>query len=442
MADKYIDFVSGGFGKKVAKQLGLPQPVELRRYSAKDPLVPGPVKVISPDAGALSGLLASWDVRLAEDLAEGERWGAVILDLTGIEHPREFSELVLALGATLRKLTKCGRVVTISRTPAGEVDQQAARAAVEGFLRSLAKELRLGATANGIMVADGIALDAPSVAGALKFLLSGRSAFVDGQFLRVSGDGTADPRRPLEGKVAAVTGAARGIGAEIARVLAREGATVVAIDVPPAGESLAKVANAVRGTALQLDVTAPDAADRIAEHATERHGGLDIVVHNAGILRDKLLANMTPDKWDDLIAVNITAPLTMNARFVELAHEGKLGQSPRIVSLASTSGIAGNRGQTNYGAAKAGLIGMTEAMAPIMAEFSGTVNAVAPGFIETEMTASIPPISRQIFRRTSSLQQGGLPVDVAETIAFLCSPAAGGINGTTVRVCGQNLVGR
>ena len=132
----------------------------------------------------------------------------------------------------------------------------------------------------------------------------------------------------------------------------------------------------------------------------------------------------------------------MNERFVELAREGKLGESPRFISLASTSGIAGNRGQTNYGAAKAGLIGMTEALAPTLAEIGGTVNAVAPGFIETDMTASIPTVSRQIFRRTSSLQQGGLPVDVAETIAFLVSPAAGGINGTTVRVCGQNLVGR
>ncbi|SNU02320.1 3-oxoacyl-[acyl-carrier protein] reductase [Ruaniaceae bacterium KH17] len=442
MADKYIDFISGGFGKKLAKQLGLPQPVKLRRYEPNAPLVPGPVHVVSPDGAPLETLISAMGATAKSTLREGEKWGAVVVDLTGIAHPRDLSELVLALGGTLRGLATCGRIVTISRTPAGDVNQQAARAAVEGFLRSLAKELRAGATANGIMIADGVAIDSISVAGALKFLLSGRSAFVDGQFIRVSGEGSADPGRSLEGKVAAVTGAARGIGAEIARVLAREGATVVAIDVPQAGEGLAKTANAVRGTALPLDVTAPDAADQIYAHASERHGGLDIVIHNAGILRDKLLANMKPDKWDDLIAVNITAPLTMNERFVELAREGKLGESPRFISLASTSGIAGNRGQTNYGAAKAGLIGMTEALAPTLAEIGGTVNAVAPGFIETDMTASIPTVSRQIFRRTSSLQQGGLPVDVAETIAFLVSPAAGGINGTTVRVCGQNLVGR
>ena len=442
MTDKYIDFVSSGLGKKLSAQLGLPQPVTLRRHSAKAPLVPGPVRVISPDGDDLATLLASWGVKVAGELAEGERWGAVIVDLTAIAHPRDLSDPVLALGSTLRKLAKCGRVVTISRIPSGSVDEHTSRSAVEAFLRSLAKELRAGATANGIMLADGLAVDSPAAAGSLSFLLSGRSAFVDGQFLRVTGEGSADPRRPLEGKVAAVTGAARGIGAEIARILARDGATVVAIDVPPAGESLSKVANAVRGTALQLDVTSTDAADRIADHATERHGGLDIVIHNAGILRDKLLANMAPEKWNDLIAVNLIAPLTMNARFVELAREGKLGASPRFISLASTSGIAGNRGQTNYGAAKSGLIGMTEALAPVVAEFGGTVNAVAPGFIETDMTASIPPVSRQIFRRTSSLQQGGLPVDVAEAIAFLCSPAAGGINGTTLRVCGQNIVGK
>src|SRR5690606_27880225 len=195
------------------------------------------------------------------------------------------------------------------------------------------------------------------------FLLSGRSAFVDGQLVHVdsgAGELPADWERPLDGKVAVVTGAARGIGAAIARTLSRDGARVVVVDVPAAGDALARVANEVRGTALQLDITADDATERIVQHVRERYGRLDVVVHNAGITRDKLLANMTPDRWDPVVAVNVVAPLRINAG---LMASDVLGESPRVVCLASTSGIAGNRGQTNYAAAKAGVIGMLRASA-------------------------------------------------------------------------------
>jgi 3-oxoacyl-[acyl-carrier protein] reductase len=312
---------------------------------------------------------------------------------------------------------------------------------VDGLLRSLAKELRAGATANGIVLADGVTTTSPSALGALRFFLSGRSAFVDGQFLTVaSGEGTlpADPDKPLAGKVAVVTGAARGIGAAIARTLHRDGATLVVVDIPAAGDHLATVANEVRGTALQLDITREDAGQRIIDHAVGRHGRLDIVVHNAGITRDKLLANMDPDRWNSVLAVNIAAQLRINDALLASEH---FRNSPRIVSVASTSGIAGNRGQTNYAASKGGVMGMVRATAPLLAERHGSINAVAPGFIETEMTARIPFATREVARRLNSLQQGGRPGDVAEAIAFLASDAAGGITGDVLRVCGQNLVG-
>ncbi|WP_229588428.1 3-oxoacyl-ACP reductase, partial [Kocuria sp. CCUG 69068] len=291
------------------------------------------------------------------------------------------------------------------------------------------------------LLAEGVAPEAPSVLGALRFLLSGRSAFVSGQFVTVGDDAgalAADWEAPLRGRVAAVTGAARGIGAQIARTLTGAGARVVVVDVPAAGEPLAALANEIHAVALQLDVTDEHAGERILGLARERFGHLDVVVHNAGITRDKLLANMDESRWASVLAVNLESQLRMNDQL--LAGEG-LGEAPRIVCLASTSGVAGNRGQTNYAASKAGVIGMVAATAPLLARRGGSINAVAPGFIETEMTARIPAARRQVARRLNSLQQGGLPEDVAQAVLFLASDAAGGVNGQTLRVCGQNLVG-
>jgi 3-oxoacyl-[acyl-carrier protein] reductase len=460
MSDRYLDLVNSGFTAKLAKQLGLPRPAPLRRYAPGQPLADGPVLVLGPGADAdavarlLSGpaggagsdgpVLDGWELDVHRTAGAGTRYAAVVVVLTELTHPAQLAEPVLAAGSVLRDLARGGRVVTISRAAtAGDAPAvAAARQGVDGLLRSLAKELRGGATANGIVLAEGVGVGAASAVGLLRFLLSARSAFVDGQLLDVDSEAGALPTdwdRPLDGRVAVVTGAARGIGESIASTLARDGATVVAVDVPAAGEQLAAVANRVRGTALQLDVTAADAGARILEHAVQRHGRLDVVVHNAGITRDKLLANMSPDRWESVLAVNVAAQLAINEA---LLTSGDFVDAPRIVALASTSGIAGNRGQTNYAASKGGVIGMVRATAPLLAAFDGTANAVAPGFIETEMTARIPALTRQVARRLNSLQQGGLPVDVAEAVAFLASPAAGGIQGRVLRVCGQNLVGQ
>ncbi|HLS48763.1 MAG TPA: 3-oxoacyl-ACP reductase [Actinomycetaceae bacterium] len=451
MNDVYLDLVNRGWAKGLAGRLGLPRPVRLRRYERPGDDAPvGPVLVLHdatsrPAADALARTLLGWNLDVRRDPTEPPaqgRWGAVVLVVDAIATPADLGDVVLDLGSTLRALAPHGRIVAVSRSWAESTKPAvaAARRAVDGFVRSLAKELRFGATANGLLLADDIDVAAPSVVGAVRFFLSARSAYVNGQLLPIdsaAGRLPADWSRPLADMVVVITGAARGIGAATARVMARDGAQVVGVDVPGAGESLAAVMNEVRGTALQLDITAPDAAQRILDHADARYGHLDVVVHNAGILRDKLLANMRPEQWHDLMAVNLEAPLRMSA-----ALAGQLGPTARILSLASTSGIAGNRGQTNYGAAKAGIIGMTRALASELARTGGTANAVAPGFIETDMTASIPPIGRQVARRASTLQQGGQPRDVGEALAFLASPQAGGINGQTLRVCGQNLVGQ
>jgi 3-oxoacyl-[acyl-carrier protein] reductase len=203
-------------------------------------------------------------------------------------------------------------------------------------------------------------------------------------------------------------------------VLARDGAHVVCADVVAQGDALAAVANRVRGTALQVDVTAERAPRLLAER------GADIVVHNAGITRDRTLARMSEDEWDSVLAVNLESIERINGALLE---------------RGDVSGIAGNRGQANYATSKAGVIGVVETLAPALAGRGGTINAVAPGFIESRMTAAMPPARREAGRRLNSLAQGGLPVDVAETVAWLASPGSAGVNGNVVRVCGQSLVG-
>ena len=444
MADKYMELVNTGMTKKLAKLLGLPRPPRLRRYGETTPLLPGPVLVLGSSARAqeLSDTLMGWDLDVRRHDAGDAKLGGLVLLLDELTHPEQLSPLMLAAGAALRKLVPGARVVSISR-PALDTDAPAlaaVRQGIDGAMRSLGREMRGGATANGIVLTEGTDLLSPGTLGALRFFFSGRSAYVDGQFLTVrstDGELPADFRKPLAGKVAVVTGAARGTGASIARTLARDGAQLVVVDMPAAGEALAAVANQIGATTLQLDVTAKDAAQQIMDHAIGRHGSLDIVVHNAGITRDKLLANMDAARWDSVIAVNIASQLRMNEAFLAAQLPGL-----RVVSLASTSGIAGNRGQTNYAASKGGVIGMVRSSAKLFAEQGGSIAAVAPGFIETEMTAKIPLGTRTVARMVlPSLMQGGLPQDVAEAISFLSSDAAAGLNGQVLRVCGQSLVG-
>jgi 3-oxoacyl-[acyl-carrier protein] reductase len=187
-----------------------------------------------------------------------------------------------------------------------------------------------------------------------------------------------------------------------------------------------------------MDITADDAPARLVEYFTTRHEGVDIVVHNAGITRDKTLGNMDDARWDAVLGVNLACQVRINETL--LAKKALRGNA-RIVGVSSIAGIAGNVGQTNYGTSKAGVIGMVNALAPRLARQGGTINAVAPGFIETRMTAAVPLFIREAGRRMNGMSQGGLPVDVAETIAWYANPASTGVNGNVVRVCGQSLLG-
>ncbi|MFJ9829870.1 3-oxoacyl-ACP reductase [Streptomyces sp. NPDC101169] len=432
MADRYLSFTGTAPGRFLTRRLGLPQPAELRRWSAEHPALEGPLLHLTAGASALD--LAP--VLARAGLAPGDRDpAAVVLDATGVRDVGALAEVHAALRPVVRSVAPSGRVLVLG-APLDPADhhQAAAQQALEGFTRSLGKEIGRGRTVNLVRLTDAAAAEST-----LRFLLSPKSAYVSGQVVEVGAGPAAAPAdwaKPLAGRTALVTGAARGIGEAVAETLARDGAHVVVLDVPAAEADARRVAERLGGTALALDITAEDAGERIAGALPD---GLDALIHNAGITRDRRLVNMPADRWSPVLEVNLGSVLrTTDA----LLAKGALRSGGRIVATASIAGLAGNAGQTNYGASKAGVVGLVRSLAPrALAEHGVTVNAVAPGFVETRMTAAIPLFIREAGRRMNSLAQGGLPADVAETTAWLAHPASGAVNGQVVRVCGQSLLG-
>ncbi len=492
MSDRYAQLVNAPVASQIARRVGLPRPVRLERHEPGDPVIRGRVLLGAAPrgrlAGALAAVLAQARAQVASSLAEPvrpalaqagldatvfnpdapgtQRFKALVFDATGIADSTELVELQRFFHPTVARVERCGRVIVLGTPPADCPRPRAAAAqrALEGFTRSLGKELGgRGVTVQLVYVASGArdatqnAQDAARVALAstLRFLLSPRSAYVSGQVIHVgtvpargsgahaarseidpkAGTSEIDWERPLAGRTALVTGASRGIGEAIATVLAREGAHVVGLDVPALAVDLERVAERLSGEAFALDITAPDAPDALAERFAE---GVDVVVHNAGVTRDRTLAKMPAERWSELLEINLSSVERIDDALLE---DGVLRAGGRIVCVSSMSAVAGNAGQTNYATSKAGVIGMVQALAPSLAAHEQTINAVAPGFIETQMTAKMPIAIREAGRRMSSLGQGGLPVDVAETIAWLAHPASGAVNGNVVRVCGQNLLG-
>lgn len=469
MADLYLKFVNTPVGKTAAQSLGLPSPVTLNRLRRPDqPFIEGNVLIGAANGGKavahLGAILASGAAtlfhasgadRLTDSAKAGNRaqpvdlgkdsshaYNALVFDATGIEDTRQLRALYDFFHPTIRKLTTNARVLVIGLDPhtCKSPVKAASQQALEGFTRSVGKEIgKKGATANLIRLAGGAEKNLEST---VRFFLSARSAYVSGQCVRISRGSTSDRPEsqvaPLKQKTALVTGASRGIGAAIARTLARDGATVIVLDIPATESELKQVADEIGGQALACDITADSAPDQIADFIRSHPGGLDMIIHNAGVTRDKTLGNMPEHFWDLAIAVNLTAEELINEALLEAEL---LRPNSRVVCVSSISGIAGNFGQTNYATSKSGVIGYVEAMAKQLKN-GITVNAVAPGFIETQMTAAMPLTIREAGRRMNSLSQGGQPVDVAETIAWFCNPLSTGVNGNIVRVCGQSLIGR
>ncbi|MGE8097485.1 3-oxoacyl-ACP reductase [Pseudomonas fluorescens] len=449
MSDRYIDFANSALGHRLVGALGLPSPVRLERWEAgRLRPVDGALLI---GGGPLSQNVSAFANKLTEQIysygpepllaqawipGHGPKLKAVVFDASDLMQTGQLKQLREFFQPLMKNLEHSAHLVIFGRAPETLSDPFAASAqrALEGFSRSLAKELRSGGTLQLLYVGAGAE---GQLEGALRFFLSPKSAYVSGQVVRLNACDTQvqDWTRPLAGRTALVTGAARGIGASIAETLARDGAQVVLLDVPPAKTDLDALAARLGGHSITLDICAEDAAAQLIEQLPN---GIDIVVHNAGITRDKTLANMTPEFWDAVLAVNLNAPQVLTKALLD---SGALHDNGRVILLASISGIAGNRGQTNYAASKAGLIGLAQAWAPLLAARGISINAVAPGFIETRMTAQVPFTLREAGRRMSSLGQGGLPQDVAEAVVWLAQPGSGAVSGQALRVCGQSVLG-
>ena len=448
MTDRYQSFTDSPIGKIFVKNLGLPNPMKLDRWHDGAPLVDGTVVVGGSGRLADSATDALGDLGVGFQRAtdspspEGDKLKGLVFDATGLTTAGDLIALQSFFTPLMRRLQSCARVVVLGTNPSETESgsERIAQRALEGFTRSLGKEIGKGSTVNLVYVSPGAE---GAIASTLGFFLSPKSAYVSGQVVRIGAGGSkkaqqaSDATKPLHGKIAIVTGASRGIGEQIARVLHRDGATVLGIDVPQAASELQALMTELNGDFLTLDITGKDAPARIAAHVKKTFGAVDGVVHNAGITRDKKLANMSEDRWASVIAVNLTAPELITQ---ELLDQGLINKNGRIVGVSSIAGIAGNVGQTNYAASKAGVIGLVDSLADELKD-GITVNAVAPGFIITQMTAAVPFATREVGQRMNAMSQGGLPVDVAETIAWYLNPASTAVNGNVVRVCGQMMLG-
>ncbi len=238
----------------------------------------------------------------------------------------------------------------------------------------------------------------------------------------------------LDGQVAVVTGAARGIGRAIARRLAGAGAVVVCADCVDPEETVSVIGEDGNvAAAVTLDVTDPEAAAQAVAGILKQHGRLDILVNNAGITSDKLLVRMRPEDWRKVLAVNLDGIYNLTQPAAKIMMRKRFG---RIVSISSVVGLMGNPGQCNYSASKAGLIGLTKSLARELGGRNVTVNAVAPGYIQTPMTDQLTDSQREALLANLAIPRLGTPEDVADAVAFLVGPGAEYITGTVINVSG------
>ena len=242
--------------------------------------------------------------------------------------------------------------------------------------------------------------------------------------------------KPLHGKVALVSGASRGIGQAIALQLGRAGATVIGTATSDKGaEAIGEYLSAanIQGGGMNLNVTRAEEVEATLTTINALHGDVNILVNNAGITRDNLLMRMKDEEWDDIIATNLSSVFRLSRAVLRGMMKARSG---RIISIASVVGAMGNAGQTNYSAAKAGIMGFTKSLAREVGSRNITVNCVAPGFIDTDMTKALPEAQRQALLGHIPLGRLGSVEDIANAVLFLACPTADYISGATLHVNG------
>ncbi len=475
MSDLYLKAAQTQFGQSIMQTLNLPKPLYLKREESASLRIPAGNYLLAgcPKSFCLSSVLNTLHLpEINLDFFEGatvnfsERpkasenysntrsvttlseagYNALIFDATGAGDTLQLASIYEYFHGALGALNTNGKILILAQDPQQLNDPLASsvQASIIGFCKSLAKECgRRAINCNVLYVQKGAQKYLDS---SLAFFLSGKSAFITGQSVTIASHTLKQTStmsdKPLAGKNALVTGAANGIGRETALLLARDGAHVICLDIPHNKESNKALAEQLNGLALDIDLLKADAVEQTYKALASQIGKLDIVVHNAGITRDKTLTKMSREQWDQVLTLNFERIVALNQRFIEQAF---FNEHARIVCISSISGIAGNFGQTNYACSKAGIAAYVERFSQSTSakKNSGmTINAIAPGFIETQMTQSLPFLSRELGRRLNAFSQGGLPLDVAEAVAYFCHPASHCLNGNLLRVCGLNLLGK
>ena len=240
--------------------------------------------------------------------------------------------------------------------------------------------------------------------------------------------------KPLQGEIALVTGASRGIGAAIADALAAQGATVIGTATTDSGAAaIGERLAAVGGHGRALNVTDPAALDAVLDAIAKEFGAITILVNNAGITRDNLLLRMKDEDWQAILDTNLTSVYRTSKAVIRGMMKARKG---RIINIASVIGVTGNAGQANYAAAKAGIIAFSKSLAKEIGSRGITVNVVAPGFIDTDMTKALPEEQRTGLVKSIALERLGEPADIANAVAFLAGPSASYITGETLHVNG------
>ncbi|MCB9185406.1 MAG: SDR family oxidoreductase [Flavobacteriales bacterium] len=361
---------------------------------------------------------------------------ALIVDCRDVKNEADLKVVFNQLQEGVKSIKSNGKVLIYSFQP--ELIEDSAHStfqrSLEGISRSLAKELGgRGTTVNLVKIASDLDLTDYQVTE--DFFTSGRSAFITGQAL-IANDEIPRPG-DLSDKICVVTGGAGGIGSATVQRLAAEGATVIIADIPQMDER-AKPLLSDKVSFMGADLTNETARKQLLNDIKEKHGRIDVLINNAGITRDKTLKNMPEHYWDQVIAINLTAVIALTEEALEM---GLIPDGGRIIGTSSISGIAGNFGQTNYTATKAALIGYAASKSKELKTKGITINAIAPGYIETEMVKTMPLMTRIFAERLTSLAQAGKPEDIAEAMAFLAHPGAQNINGQVLRVCGGSFLG-